>query len=176
MSHDADRRVGQKLYYAHIYLRELEKLAEHAPVGAALRKMAHTESFSFHLKGAMNGYLAELARYYEVEASPEQGLKPMLLLLAHRGVVSPEFNELHALSTVHDSWMTRLDAFYRACSEGSGIRIEPARNGSGQHLPIIDMQSSEETEIILPDVIECARWLAAAEELIERQRQGMEQW
>lgn len=176
MSHDVDRRVGQKLYFAHIHLRELEKLAELASAGAVPRQMAYTESFSFHLKGALNCYLAELASYYKVDTSPEQSLEPILLLLAHRGVVSPEFNELHTLAAVHDSWMKRLDAFYRACNEGSGVRIESAKDDSRQHLSIIDLQGSGETEIILPDVIECARWLAAAEELIERQRHGMEQW
>ncbi len=176
MSHNANRRVGQKLYFAHIHLRELEKLTELAPAGALPRQMAYTESFAFHLKGALKCYLVELASHYKVDTSPEQSLEPMLLLLAPRGVVSPELNELHALAAVHDSWLTRLDAFYRACNEGSGVRIESARDDSGQHLPIIDLQGSGETEIILPDVIECARWLAAAEELIERQRQGMEQW
>ncbi len=43
-------------------------------------------------------------------------------------------------------------------------------------MTLLDLQELAEQRAVLPTVAECASWLSAAMELIERQRQGMAQW
>lgn len=168
------RRVGQKLHFARIHLRELEKMAEPAATQRS-RQIAYTESFVYHLSGALRCHLLEVARFYKVDALPAAEMESMLSLLAEQCRVAPEINELRILAARGDSWLKRLTVFHQA-SERNGIDSEPAREAVASHLTLIELQASDDQRTLLPAVAECAHWLDAAIELIERQRQGMEQW
>lgn len=170
------RRVGQKLHFARIHLRELEKMTGLAAAALRSRQIAYTESFAFHLSGALRSHLIEVARFYKVDPLPATDAESMLSLLSEQCGVSPEINELRILAARGDSWLKRLTVFYHACSEGSGVDSEPMKDDFEPRLPLLDLQTADDPRAVLPTVAECAHWLDAAIELIERQRQGMEQW
>ncbi len=176
MNDTLPRRVGQKLHFARIHLRELEKMAGLSATDLLSRRVAYSESFAFHLTGAVRCHLIEVAGFYKIDPLPAPDLESMLSLLAERCGASPEISELRILASRGDSWLKRLAVFYHACSEGIGVNSEPARNGLESHMTLLDLQELAEQRAVLPTVAECASWLSAAMELIERQRQGMAQW
>lgn len=97
-------RTDAKLRYAEVQLVDIERLPRR---NGDDYERSHQEAFLFHLKGAVETFLAEVNCYYGC-GLPSDGISPGKLrevLVKRTGSNAPELAELHKLENLEDSWL-----------------------------------------------------------------------
>src|SRR4051812_21686026 len=97
-------RTDTKLRYAEVHLAEIEQRPHRN--GDDFDR-AHQESFLFHLRGALEAFLAEIKCYYSCNL-PAEGVSPGNLRKAiktAKGENAPELAELFTIENLQGSWL-----------------------------------------------------------------------
>lgn len=113
-------RTDAKLRFAEVQLVEIERLPRRS--GDDFEK-SHQEAFLFHLRGAVDAFLAEVNCYYACGLAPD-GITPGRLrqvLVARTGSNAPELVELHRLQNLEDSWLAHAAAMRDHSTHQGGV-------------------------------------------------------
>lgn len=112
-------RAHAKLLYAKIHLDELRARGTN---GGTDFDRAFQESFLFHLLGAIDAFVIELAAYYSGGlAGPGLTRGSLRDALKKRGIVSAELAELYTLENSEDTWLFHAKAMRDHSTHVSGV-------------------------------------------------------
>lgn len=167
-------RTNQKLSFSRIHLDQL-KLAQD---DTSWNKHALIESFNesvlFHMASAYDAFLREIAERYSVDTETLDGYRSLAAELEATGVESPELNELSILENNERSWLHKLVAAYEACWHGSDKKSAVTETSSLSEIHVLQVNPdhAEDAEIIA----EYETWFVSLSELINRLREGMQEW
>jgi hypothetical protein len=158
MSNPWRAQVNQKVYFAQLVLTDA--CAKSGPAQQALLQAA-----VFHLATAYRLYLKEIAQHqrHVTDAANARA--------ARRQFIAQEWQcqELDVLAQMEDEgqWPLHLLHALRD-AEGGAIAAEPAQASVGV-IAVADI-----TEAV--DVVRCQEWLAHFKQLIEAQRDAIQEW
>ncbi|MGH1463133.1 MAG: DUF6586 family protein [Neptuniibacter sp.] len=167
-------RTNQKLSFSRIHLDQLK----HAQDDTSWNKHALIESFNesvlFHMASAYDAFLREIAERYSVDTEAFSGYRSLAAEMEETGVESPELKELSVLESDDCSWLHKLMAAYEACWHGSDKKqaVTETSSVSEIHVLQVNPDHAEDAEII----IEYEAWFVSLSELINRLREGMQEW
>lgn len=167
-------RTNQKLSFSRIHLDQL-KLAQQ---DTSWNKHALIESFNesilFHLASAYDAFLREIAERYNVDTEQLEGYRSLAAELETTGVESPELKELSILENDDCSWLHKLMAAYEACWHGSDKQAAVTETSSVSEIHVVQVNPdhAEDAEIIA----EYEAWFGSLSELVNRLREGMQEW
>lgn len=167
-------RTNQKISFARIHLERLKQAQEETSWNKHALIESYNESILFHLASAYDAFLREVAERYNLDTEHFNGFDSLQALLDQTGVESPELRELETLSHDQTSWLHKLLGAYAACWRGSDKQgsVSQTQSLSEIHVVQVNPDHAEDQQIIA----EYATWLDALSALINRQREGMQEW
>lgn len=167
-------RTNQKLSFTRIHLDKLK----HAQDDTSWNKHALIESFNesvlFHLTSAYDAFLREIAETYRVDTEALDGYRSLAAKLESTGVESPELKQLAQLEMDDSGWLHKMMAAYEACWHGSDKHesVNETNSVSEIHVLQVNPNHAEDQAIIA----EYENWFNSLSELIDRLRDGMQEW
>ena len=167
-------RTNQKISFARIHLDKLKQAQDDTSWNKHALIESYNESVLFHLASAYDAFLRELAELYSLDTEHFNGFDSLQALLEQTGVESPELRELETLSLDESSWLHKLLGAYAACWRGSNQQgaVTQTQSLSEIHVVQVNPDHAEDRQIIA----EYTAWLEALSALINRQREGMQEW
>ena len=164
-------KTNQKVYFAGFYLEALEKTEKDEQiVNRKALLAAHRESCLYHLVGAYEGLIWEVANTYDVPFAAGMALASVLEDLQRKDKAVPELEQLFELECLEGSWLNRMMHTWRRIQD-----LDPAATSVAKapvNLNAIEVRiSMEEDELLqLPD------WHDKLRLLIDEIRQTLAEW
>lgn len=167
-------RCGEKLSFARVVINAARVAGADDPLRAAVRDAALAEAAVFHLHGAWLAFLNEVAENSALGGSPVADSTELLARADAAGVDSEALREVARLESDPGSWVGLMERAW----QGTWVpRPAPARAAAdaGQGSALLAVQAAEPSGSP-PDTAACLEWLQAMQSLVERLREGMEEW
>lgn len=167
-------RTNQKLSFTRIHLDQLKTAQEDSSWNKHALIESYNESVLFHLASTYDAFLREIAERYSLNAETLQGYRSLAVEMETTGVESPELKELSVLENDDTSWLHKLLAAYEACWHGSDVKraVTETSSVSEIHVLQVNPDHAEDGAIIK----EYEGWLEKMSDLVERLREGMQEW
>lgn len=167
-------RTNQKLNFARIHIEALKE----AQVSNGWSKHALIESYNesvlFHLASAYDAFLREVAELYRFDTEQQVGYRSLMAKFESAGLEGAEIKELAVLEQNATSWLHKMLAAYEACWHGTDKRgtVTETSSVSEIHVVQVNPDHAEDGQIIS----EYDGWLTEMRALVERLRDGMQEW
>lgn len=167
-------RTNQKLSFARIHLEQLKQAQDDTSWNKHALIESFNESVLFHLASAYDAFLREIAELYKVDTESLEGYRSLAFEMEKTGVESPEVKQLSMLEADNTGWLHKLLAAYEACWHGSDRRqaVTETSSVSEIHVVQVNPDHAEDKEIIR----EYDEWFESLSELVNRLREGMQEW
>jgi hypothetical protein len=160
-------RTAQKLRFAKVMLEELERL----PGTGGDFDCAHQEAFLFHLRGALDAFLAEINVYYDCKLDPDDITQGNLRerIRKARGENAPELKELYELEK-EGGWLKHIKVTRDHSTHLGGLPLTHKRSSEGSSTLLNNPEKTAEVieEEDIPSVFR--RWHEQMGELVTRLR------
>ena len=167
-------RTNQKLTFTRIHLDHLKQ----AQGDSSWNKHALIESFNesvlFHMASVYDAFLREIAERYHLDTEHLNGYRSLAAELEGTGVESPELNELSQLEADDSGWLHKMLAAYEACWHGSDKKKEVTETSSVSEIHVLQINPDHAEDDAI--IHEYEDWFAQLSALIERLREGMQEW
>lgn len=167
-------RTNQKLNFVRLHLDALQA----AQASTAWSKHALIESYQesvlFHLVSAYSSLLREIAERYQLDVETITTLDELAAGFERSGFESPELNELLQLEANQDSWLHCLQKAYAACWCATDKARPSVAAASRSEIQVMQINPDHAGDA---DVFsEYQGWLANMRQLVEKMREGMQEW
>lgn len=164
-------KANQKRYFAAFYLEAIENADkdEHLLNRKALLA-AHRESCLFHLMGAYEALIWEVAQSYGVTFRAGMPLQQLLTGAQEEGKSIPELDRLLQLQSQSGGWLNRMLKAWQRVQD-----VDPAATTVAKapvNLNAIEVRVVAEED----DLLQLSDWHDNLRELIEETRQTMGEW
>ncbi len=166
-------RCGEKLNFARVAVDAAAADPAADPLRGAVRRAALVEAAVYHLQGAWHAFLNEVAENTGLGGNPVADAAELGARAAAAGVDSESLREIAGLAGAPESWLCALE---RAWQGSWRPRAVPPRAGDGGPGGTLLAVESADAPDAAPDLATCARWLEEMRRLVERLREGMEEW
>ncbi len=167
-------RTNQKLSFSRLHLDRLKQVQDDTSWNKHALIESYNESVLFHMTSAYDAFLREIAERYNVDAESLTGYRSLAVELEKTGVESPELKQLSMLESDDTGWLHKLVAAYEACWHGSDKKqaVSETSSVSEIHVLQVNPDHAEDAEI----VAEYEQWFGELSELVNRLREGMQEW
>ncbi len=167
-------RTNQKLNFVRIHLDKLRQAQDDTSWNKHALIESYNESVLFHLASAYDAFLRELAERYSVDTEALTGYRSLAAEMEATGVESPELKQLSMLEGDDTSWLHKMMAAYEACWHGSDKQQSVTETSSVSEIHVLQVNPdhAEDAEIIS----EYQAWFDDLSGLIDRLREGMQEW
>jgi len=164
-------KANQKRYFAAFYLEAIENAdKDERLLNRKAVLAAHRESCLFHLMGAYEALIWEVAQSYGVTFRAGMPLQQLLAEAQDEGKSIPELDRLLQLQSLPGGWLNRmLQAWHRVQD------VDPAATTVAKapvNLNAIEVRVVAEED----DLLQLSDWHDNLRELIEETRQTMGEW
>lgn len=156
--------VGQKLSYARFFHSQSESVDQMHSNAGFTQSNAFQEAATFELVNTLRAFLSEIADNYGI-ASTCSDAKVLSSELAHKGIVSPEVEEI--LRSLSGGWISALMTQHSKNCSGT-VSAQPNESTLQPLLFVQNEQSGAKSDT--------GRWLSQLTELIDRHREGLVEW
>ncbi len=164
-------KANQKVYFAGFYLEAIEMTEkDERLVNRKAVVAAHRESCLFHLVGAYEGLVWEVAHTYDIPYQPGQLLEPILAAQHAAGKSVPELEQLSDLVSHPGSWLQRMMVAWHRIQD-----LDPASTTVAKapvNLNAIEVRVSMEED----DLLQLPDWHDKLRSLIEEIRARLGEW
>jgi hypothetical protein len=164
-------KANQKVYFAGFYLEAIEMTEkDERLVNRKAVLAAHRESCVFHLVGAYEGLIWEVAHTYDIPWQPGQSLQPILVAQHDAGKSVPELEQLFDLLSQPGSWLQRMMAAWQRIQD-----LDPASTTVAKapvNLNAIEVRVSMEED----DLLQLPDWHDKLRSLIDEIRERLAEW
>ena len=164
-------KANQKVYFAGFYLEAIEMTEkDERLVNRRAVVAAHRESCLFHLVGAYEGLVWEVAHTYDIPYQPGQSLQPILAAQSAAGKSVPELEQLADLLASPGSWLQRMMVAWHRIQD-----LDPASTTVAKapvNLNAIEVRVSMEED----DLLQLPDWHDKLRSLIEEIRERLGEW
>lgn len=167
-------RTNQKLSFARIHIEQLKQVQDDTSWNKHSLIESFNESVLFHLTSAYDAFLREIAELYKVDTESLSGYRSLAAELDETGVESPEISQLSALEADETGWLHKMMAAYEACWHGSDKRTAVTETSSVSEIHVLQVNPDHAEDGAI--IREYEAWLEALSELINRLREGMQEW
>jgi len=167
-------RTNQKLSFARIHLDQLKQAQDDTSWNKHALIESFNESVLFHLSSAYDAFLREIAELYKVDTEALTGYRSLAAELEATGVESPELKQLSLLESDQTGWLHKMVSAYEACWHGSDRHESVTESSSVSEIHVLQVNPdhAEDGQIIR----EYEGWFQSLSELINRLREGMQEW
>ncbi len=157
--------VNQKRYFADLLLQQAALAAGNRPLQQALLQGA-----VLHLDDGLRCYLAEIAAAYQCR-TPDAVADPQGLMAAlqAQGKCPGEAAEIDNLARDQHTWLGQLRSCRQALCRPSQQGAQQPRGGD--HIAALSTDASYDWSLLAVEQVRA--WLAACNEMVERQREVM---
>lgn len=167
-------RTNQKLNFARLHLEALKNAQNSSAWSKHALIESYQESVLFHLASSYSALLREVAERYSVETESIVGLTDLAWGFEQAGFESPELNELQQLEARQDCWLHKLLRAYAAC--WVAVDRQQASTSSTSlseiHVMQVNPNHAEDQDVYT----EYQAWLDSMRQLVDRLREGMQEW
>ena len=105
-------RAREKIYFAELYLKQLEALVDQSRITAKAEQLAHWESAVFHLVQAYGFFLERIAKHSKIALPESRNAELLFSHLATQDYQGPEIGRIAQLMRDEQSWLRQLLAAY----------------------------------------------------------------
>lgn len=164
-------KANQKLYFAGFYLEALEKAENDAQlINRKAVLAAHRESCLYHLMGAYEGLLWEIANSYDIPFQAGQSLADLLAAQQEAGRAVPELEQISSLLTRPGNWLQRMISLWQRIQDPDPATTTVAK--APVNLNAIEVRVSMEED----DLMQLPDWHDKLRSLIEEIRERLGEW
>ena len=165
----AASRTLQKLYSARLLLQHFEQADQQDELVRAAYIAAHSDAVVFHLQGALQALLYEIAETARLPEGVWMSAAELKQSAESQGRVLPQLNRILELENDSFSWLSQLNRRYRACwlPQAAVRDVEPAESAA-QLIPVARPSDSDREQLVL--------WLEQLQQLIQELRQTMQEF
>lgn len=167
-------RTNQKLAFARLHIDALKEA--HQSTGWSKHALieSYNESVLFHMASAYDAFLREIAEVYSFDTEHLDGYRSLAIQFEQSGLEGPEVAELGALEQDHTSWLHKLIAAYEACWHGSNQKKKVTETSSVSEIHVLQVNPdhAEDADVLA----EYQSWFDQMSALIDRLRNGMQEW
>ena len=172
MSDVYQSRTNQKLSFVRLHLQALEESLDGSAWSKHTLVESYNESVLFHLAGAADSYVKELAERYKLNVDQINSIPELVQAMAESSLESPEISEIEQLYENTGSWLRKLWRAYKACwyaEHAPQKQASEVQSVSEIHVLQINPDHAQDADVYQ----EYLGWFNALKELIERQRFSM---
>jgi hypothetical protein len=168
-------RVSQKLAFARMHLQLWQQTAESGATQSLAIAQSFRESTLFHMVGAYQVFLQEIAHFYSLKSDVPITLDELSEQLIAQNRVSPEVTQIQNALIIENSWLAELLEYYQEClTIREVVEKKPADVTQDVAIPVVLIDEHEELPLA-PD--ECDYYLSNLREFINRLREStMSEW
>ena len=163
--------ANQKRYFARFYLEAIEKLdKDETVINRKALLAAHQQSCLFHLVGAYQCFLWEVANTYDENYNAQMSLQALVQRGRENGKTLAELERILELEHAKGSWLNRMMALWQRISE-----VDPTQTGEKKeaaNLNAIEVRTFTE----LDEFTQLSDWYNNLSELIEEIRELLVEW
>ena len=167
-------RTNQKLSFARLHLEQLKLAQDDTSWSKHALIESYNESVLFHLTSAYDAFLREIAEWYKVDTESFQGYRALAVEMEETGVESPELKQLSLLESDDANWLHKMMAAYEACWHGADSKAEPTETTSVSEIHVLQINPDHAEDSAI--IAEYEAWFRSLSELINRLREGMQEW
>lgn len=164
-------KANQKRYFAAFYLEAIENAdKDERLLNRKALLAAHRESCLFHLMGAYEALIWEVAQSYGVTFRAGMPLQQLLTGAQEEGKSIPELDRLLQLQSQSGGWLHRMLKAWQRVQD-----VDPAATTVAKapvNLNAIEVRVVAEED----DLLQLSDWHDNLRELIEETRQTMGEW
>ena len=164
-------KANQKRYFAAFYLEAIENAdKDERLLNRKALLAAHRESCLFHLMGAYEALIWEVAQSYGVTFRAGMPLQQLLTGAQEEGKSIPELDRLLQLQSQSGGWLNRMLKAWQRVQD-----VDPAATTVAKvpvNLNAIEVRVVAEED----DLLQLSDWHDNLRELIEETRQTMGEW
>ncbi len=166
-------RTNQKLNFARLHLEALQAAQNSNSWSKHALIESYQESVLFHLMSAYSALLREIAERYQVDVESIKELSDLERGFDQSGYESPELNQLLQLEADADNWLHQLQQAYHACWKAVD-KENSASVASQSEIQVMQVNPNHASD---KDVFaEYQTWLGNMRQLVEKLREGMQEW
>jgi len=160
----------QKLYSARLLLQHLDQLDQQNDLVRPAYATAHGEAVVFHLQGALQALLYEIAETARMPVGNWRSVGDLQAAAQSQNRVLPQLDRLVQLERESFSWLSQLNRRYQACwlPEIGKAESAPAEMSGAQLISVSQDTSSDQQQLNL--------WLDNLQGLITDLRQTMQEF
>lgn len=164
-------KANQKVYFAGFYIEAIEKTEkDDRLVNRRAVLAAHRESCLYHLMGAYEGLIWEIAKTYNIPYQPGQPLEPILAEQHRAGKSVPELEQLCDMQTRPGDWLQRMTAAWQRIQDPDPAATTVAK--APVNLNAIEVRVSMEED----DLLQLPDWHDKLRGLIDEIRNRLAEW
>ncbi|WP_286237733.1 DUF6586 family protein [Neptuniibacter halophilus] len=167
-------RTNQKLAFTRIHLDQLKRAQDDTSWSKHALIESYNESVLFHMASAYDAFLREIAELYRVDTESLDGYRSLAAELEATGVESPELKQLSLLEADEAGWLHKLMSAYEACWHGSDKQAALTETNSLSEIHVLQVNPDHAEDKAI--VAEYEMWFTALSELVNRLREGMQEW
>ena len=164
-------KANQKRYFAAFYLEAIENAdKDERLLNRKALLAAHRESCLFHLMGAYEALIWEVAQSYGVTFRAGMPLQQLLEVAQGDGKSIPELDRLLQLQSLPGGWLNRMLQAWQRVQD-----VDPAATTVAKapvNLNAIEVRVVAEED----DLLQLSDWHDNLRDLIEETRQTMGEW
>ncbi|MCD8512476.1 MAG: hypothetical protein LRY63_03015 [Nitrincola sp.] len=166
-------RTNQKLNFVRLHLDALQAAQNSNTWSKHALIESYQESILFHLVSAYSSLLREIAERYQVDVDSVTTIDDLERGFEKSGFESPELNQLLNLEADPDNWLHKLQKAYAACWRAVD-KEKPSNAASQSEIQVMQVNPNHQGD---KDVfIEYQQWLGEMRTLVEKLREGMQEW
>lgn len=167
-------RTNQKLNFVRLHLDALQAAQNSNAWSKHALIESYQESILFHLVSAYSSLLREIGERYQIDAESITTLEDLVRGFESSGFESPELNELLQLEANPDNWLHQLQKAYAACWKAVDTAKSSMGAASMSEIQVMQVNPNHSGDA---DVFtEYTSWLASMRQLVEKLREGMQEW
>jgi len=162
-------RTMQKLYSARLLLQHFDQIDAQDELVRPAYASAHFEAVVFHLQGALQALLYEIAETARLPAGTWKTPSDLQQAAEKHGCVLPQLNRVLALEKDSFSWLSQLQKRYQACwlPEPSKAQAAPV-NFNMDLISVVSDSTSDQQQLRL--------WLDHMHAFVDDLRQTMQEF
>lgn len=167
-------RTNQKLNFVRLHLDALQAAQNSNAWSKHALIESYQESVLFHLVSAYSSLLREIAERYQLDSESITTLKDMVQAFETSGFDSPELSELIQLEANPDNWLHQLHSAYAGCWKAIDKSNTSQAASSLSEIQVMQVNPNHAGDAGV--LIEYQGWLAHMRQLVEKLREGMQEW
>ena len=158
--------VNQRLYFCRLHLDWLSEQLAQQRIAKSVLQQCLGESVQFHLVLAYRAYLAEIAVAYNLSSINFADASDLAADLSAQGLESAEAKELQQLESA--GWLSELLAYHRSIGPLQAPVRQPR---ASQVISFADVSADG-----VLDLACCQSYYQSLNQIIENQRERLEEW
>ena len=166
-------RTNQKLNFVRLHLDALQAAQNSNSWSKHALIESYQESILFHLVSAYSSLLREIAERYQVDVDSVTTLDDLVRGFETSGFESPELNELLQLEADPHNWLHQLQQSYAACWKAVD-KEKPSSVASLSEIQVMQVNPNHAGDAGV--FLEYQNWLGHMRQLVEKLREGMQEW